>query len=152
MSDGESNHSGDFFPRLAFFALIAIVGFVGWRWLVPRSTLTADGRDPVWHDEIRQSIDEKRPAVVLFTANWCPACRQLHETALADPAVKEELRSGHTFIVVDLTRPTAADQMHYRAMGISAIPTIVRFDADGHETARAHGMPSDQMLAWLREN
>jgi thiol:disulfide interchange protein len=145
-----SESSANPFSRF-LLVLAALACLIGWRAFHPPSTFAAEGIDADWDASVRLSRFLHQPAVVLYTADWCPACQALHASALSDPAVREEL-SKHTFVTVDLTQQAPTAVAHCRAAGVSGIPTLIRYDADGHETARTHGMPADALAEWLRHD
>jgi thiol:disulfide interchange protein len=131
-------------------ALVVVVGLVlcgadGWH----HSRFEATGTDADWDAAARQSHDRNLPAVVLYTADWCCACQALHAGALADPAVGRELCYRHTFVVVDMTRPTATARSHAASAGVHAYPTLIKYDRDGHELDRTHGLSAEALVAWL---
>ena len=133
--------------NLAVVILIAGLLFYG---LHRPTTFAADGTDPDWDAAVRQSEYVKLPTVVLFTAGWCPSCQALHASVLSRGDVQEELHRHYVLYTVDLTHPSPAVQAHARKLGISAIPTLIRFDANQKETARTHGMSAEQTMEWLK--
>jgi thiol:disulfide interchange protein len=135
--------------RLTCFALGLVACLLGWRWMHPSTVFATDG-DPTWDSAVEQSRGSGQPAVVLFTADWCPPCRYLHANVLSRDDVESELRGHYTFVTVDLTNPTPATQARASKFGVSAIPTLIRYNADGKETARTHGLSPDGMIQWLR--
>ena len=75
----------------------------------------------------------------------------LHDNTLARSDVQEELRGHYRFVKVDLTSPTPAAQAHAEKLGIHAIPTMIRYDADGREADRTHYLNPQQMIEWLKQ-
>ncbi len=140
----------DAFTRIGTLALFVLLGFAAWRLMHPTTTFAADGLDPDWDRAVAESRSAHQPTVVLFTADWCPACQALHSDDLSRDDIRHELYAHFTFLRIDLTNPTATAQQHARKLGVSAIPTLIRYDATGKETDRTHYLPPDAMLAWLR--
>ena len=131
--------------------LLALAGLIGWMiYRPPHATFAADGTDASWDAAVARSRAIGRQTVVLFTADWCPACRALHQNVLTRDDVAAELLSHYTCHKVDLTSPTPQVQAHARQCGARAIPLLIRFDADGNETDRTHYLPPDKMIAWLK--
>jgi thiol:disulfide interchange protein len=105
-----------------------------------------------WNDAVRRSRETNRPALVLFTADWCPACRWFESNALVQPGVRGYMESRFTPIMVDLSRPDTPNQSLARQYNIRGFPTLVMYDRAGREVARTHALPADQLLAWLRSD
>ena len=91
------------------------------------------------------------PTLVLFTADYCGWCRRLHETVLTRPDVANEINSHYLMATVDLTNQGDVAVERAKRFGVSGIPVIIRFDADGKETSRTYYRPADSLLQWLRE-
>jgi len=136
--------------RLATIALFILLGVIAWRSFHPSTTFAADGLDPTWDSAVAQSRSANQPTVIIFTAGWCPACQALHADTLSQGDVRRELYGNFTVLNVDLTNPTRAEQQHAAKLGVSAIPTLIRYDRSGKETDRTHYLPPDAMLTWLR--
>src|SRR5688500_10856746 len=80
--------------------------------LSPRATLTLAEEaacSQAWNDAVRHSLSSGKPALVLFTADWCPGCRWF-EDALAEPKVRSYMNSRFTPIKVDLTQPDSPNE------------------------------------------
>ena len=137
--------------RILVAAAVGIVAFLGWRTFFPKSTFAADGIDPAWDRQVAISQATNRPALVLFTASWCGACRNLHENVLSRSEVRQAIYEKYTFVTVDMTEPSQATMQRAEKCGVNAYPTLIRFDADGRESDRTHGMSPDAMIAWLGE-
>lgn len=86
----------------------------------------------------------KKPLYVLFTATWCPACKEM-KINLQDPQVIAKLKSYVVYFVdTDKERAVA------RQYGIRAIPVSMIFDVNGSEVKRQIGkMPPQNFLIWL---
>lgn len=103
-----------------------------------------------WDAAVEQSKASGKPALVLFTADWCPACKRFEADALAREDVREHLRANYTLLVMDLSDRSGPNAEQAGRCGVRSIPTLIRYDHRGQEVARAHGMPGDALLAWLR--
>jgi len=131
--------------------LAVLVGLVlVYRSQHPSTRFAADGADVAWDYAVRTSQNSGQPTVVLFTANWCPACQMLHGDVLSRGDVRQELSSHYSFYTVDLSRPSPQVQAHARKLGVNAIPQLIRYDKNGDETDRANYLDPQQMIAWLR--
>jgi thiol:disulfide interchange protein len=130
---------------------IAILLAMGvYRILHPLTKFAPDPADADWTQAVQLSRETGEPAVVLFSASWCPTCQSLSQNVLSRDNVMHELNAHYIFYHVDLTNPTPAASARARRFGVSGIPLLVRYDKDGNETARANFMDADQMIAWLK--
>jgi thiol:disulfide interchange protein DsbD len=135
--------------KLLVAVLVVLAGTIGYRALHPSLAFAADGTDAAWDAAAREARESGKPTIVLFTADWCPACRALH-AAFARPDVADELDHYYCF-KMDLTRPTPQAQRHARQFGANYIPLMVRFDREGNETGRTNSMPVNQLVQWLKD-
>jgi len=94
----------------------------------------AGGEDPTpapsRQDTRKARRDESSVRLLLFTAGWCPACRQLERSG-----VIEKFSAAHPQVSierVDIDKEGARASQY----GIRAIPTVVMTDPDGLELAR----------------
>ncbi len=133
---------------LAILGVLCVMLF--YRMGHPSTTFAADGTDPDWDSAVRLSQETGQPTVVLFTADWCGCCRSLHANVLSRSDVQEELQRHFNFYTVDLSSPTPQVQAHARKLGVSGIPLLIRYDVNGKETERTHGMSPEQMIDWLK--
>jgi thiol:disulfide interchange protein len=131
--------------------LLAILAFIGWKFFThPHTTFAVDGTDPAWDAAVARSRSAHRPTIILFTADWCPACRALHQGGLARTDIAAELLSHYSLYSVDLTNPGPQAREHARQYGARYIPLLIRYDADGNETARTNYLPPDKLLEWVK--
>ncbi|HET6246179.1 MAG TPA: thioredoxin fold domain-containing protein [Tepidisphaeraceae bacterium] len=152
MADEQGVPERSFFSEnghiIAIVAVVLVAAGVAYK-LHPRSTFAADGLSPRWDATVEQAQAAHMPALVLFTADWCPACRALHENVLGRDDVQNEINGHYMMITVDLTSQGPASVARAQKYGVSGIPTLIRFDADGKETDRVHYIPPEQMISWL---
>ncbi len=147
-SDIDSN---DVMIRLGVGALVLILAVVGWRVFHPKTVFAADGTDWRWDSAVEQSKASHQPALVLVTADWCPACRNLHANVLAQSQVRSEIDSHYTYLVLNMTNPTRAESERAQKLNITYFPTLIRYDRDGNESGRTNFLSQQAMLDWLRE-
>ncbi len=136
--------------RLLAFALMAGVMVMGWRFLGPKDAMARDGWISNWDTAVERAMDSGKPALVFFTADWCPACKDLESTTLRDSNLRDYLRANFTLIVVDLTDRTGPGAQRAMEFGVQSIPTLIRYDTQNREVSRTHGMPADSMIQWLQ--
>lgn len=122
-----------------------------------------DGADLVRAALKEASAGNKR-VILLFGANWCPYCRQLHALLESDPEVRALVRSS--FVVVPLDVGTSARNRNtdlidrYRApVFTDGVPSVVVIDAEGRRIAPTSDNPwsakdrieAGRVMAFLRK-
>jgi thiol:disulfide interchange protein len=138
--------------RRILVALIAAGVFAGWKYLGPKNALAQAGWIYDWDAAVAQSKQTGKPALVLFTADWCPPCKTFKSQVLADKEVQGYLRENYTLVVVDVTDRTGANARRASEFNVRGIPALILYNESGQEVARGGGMPADALLAWLRSN
>jgi thiol:disulfide interchange protein len=137
-------------------AALLVVAAIAYFMYRPGPTLTFAAEDAAWskswNDSVRRSQSTRKPALVLYTADWCPACRWFESNVLVRGDVRSYMESRYTPIMVDLTRPDSPNQAFARQYKIDVIPTLVLYNADGRELSRTNVLPPEQLLAWLRSD
>lgn len=128
--------------------LVGIIAFAGWKFFGPTPSMAGWNRD--WESGVAQSKSTGKPAVVLFTADWCGPCKQLKSETLADGKVQATLASGFTPVVVDLTDRGGPNDLVARDFAVRGIPTVILFDRNGREVKRTHGMGPEEFVGWLK--
>ena len=144
------NEDGGGYGLITRLVCVVLAVGVGAYMFKSRSKFEPDG-DPSWNSAVEQSQASGQPGLVLFTADWCGGCRYLHDNVLSRPDVRSELNDHHTFVTIDLTNPSQADSDRATKFHVSGIPTLIRFNADGKEVSRTHGLPPEKMLAWMQD-
>jgi thiol:disulfide interchange protein len=134
--------------KLLTVIILATLGLMAYRVFHPSTTFAADGIDTRWDAAVQESHDSHKPTIVLFTADWCPACRALHG-AFNRPDIASELDHYYCF-KVDLTHPSPQAQQHARQFGADYIPLMIRYDANQKETGRTNSLPPEQLVEWLK--
>jgi protein disulfide-isomerase len=128
-------------------ALLGIIAFGAWRYFGPKSAMAGWSHD--WDSAVAQSKTTGKPALVLFTADWCGPCRQLKSEVLSDATVKTTIETRFTPVIVDLSDRGGPNDRIAQDYGVQGIPTLIQFDARGKELKRTHGMSPDELVAWL---
>jgi thiol:disulfide interchange protein DsbD len=136
--------------RLILVALLAGGAVAGWKYLEPKNALAQAGWIYDWDAAVEQSRRTGKPALVLFTADWCGPCQTFKSRVLCAADVQTYLRANHTLVVVDVTSRTGASARRAADFNVRAIPALILYDESGRELARGGGMPADALLAWLR--
>src|SRR5882762_5469984 len=71
-------------------AILVLCGFFGWRAWRGGNALAAWGSS--WEKQVDQSEAQKKPQLVLFTADWCPACEDFEGNVLSKKEVTAKLQ------------------------------------------------------------
>jgi thiol:disulfide interchange protein DsbD len=87
----------------------------------------------------------QKPAMIVFAAEWCAACRVLDRSALADPAVAGEARRFVT-AKIDVTN----DDREAKRFAVTALPTILFVDSRGSETRVVGTIDAPALVAAMR--
>ncbi len=93
--------------------------------------LTERATSAVWTAYSHKALEEdlgKRLVLVDFTADWCPTCKVVEATALADDTVLAwKKRYDLVLLKVDMTRENPEGEALLRAVGSVSIPVIAIF-------------------------
>jgi thiol:disulfide interchange protein len=135
--------------KVGTVALIGLVLLFGYRWVYPRTHFEADGMDSSW-DAAADNRDKTEPSIVIFSAQWCPACQGLETNVLSRSDVRAEINRHYNVHFVDLTSPTIEVNRHANRLGVSSIPTLIFYNVNGSERMRNHGGSAEEMLSWLK--
>ncbi len=109
---------------MRLLALVLVAGALLWL-LLPRSAGFAweEFRADRLRDRIGQDL-----IVADFTADWCPTCKFLEQTVLADKNVRDwASRHDAVFVRVDLTDDDPEAEALLRALGSRSIPLLAIF-------------------------
>lgn len=93
------------------------------------------------HDEkiaAARAMNEKRPLMIDFTAEWCAACKELSKHTFADPRVIEKARAAK-FVAVKVDATNDEDPQVDAVKGkykVVGLPTVVIYDSSGKERKR----------------
>lgn len=137
-------HSGAFVWILMAAAVCVIVAL--W-WGAHRVEASA------WSSDIDTAIAEAgeagKPIFVLFTADWCGACKQFESEVLENAAVQNRLEK-FVLLRMDLTDGGGATGIAARKLGVRAIPTLLVFDSKGQPVELHEGaLPVPFFIDWL---
>ncbi|MBP7148796.1 MAG: thioredoxin family protein [Acidobacteria bacterium] len=140
----------DRFMRLASVALV-VVGVVQ----APALTSSQAGPEHVdWppYEEValQAALQQGRPVVIDFSADWCGPCKKLESKTFTDPRVAEKL-SGMARFKADLTQVDDRTEALREKFEVAGVPTIMFFNrgAEIAETRLTGYEDPDQFLARL---
>lgn len=116
-------------------ALAGVVLLVAALWISQPGVLAGKGNVemvPASTQAIEQAAQQGKPVVLVFTADWCPFCRQLERETLTDGEVA---RLAKQFVVlrVDMTSSTPPEETVQlaRRYGAEGLPTVAFLNAKG---------------------
>jgi thiol:disulfide interchange protein DsbD len=112
------------------FALI-----MGALWVAQPGVLAGKGQVnmlPASKTAILQAIDEGKPVVLVFSADWCPFCRRLERETFTDGEVAR-LAKDFAVFRVDMTSSTPPPETVELAKkyGAEGLPTVAFLNARG---------------------
>jgi thiol:disulfide interchange protein DsbD len=85
-------------------------------------------------DELNQALAQAkgRPVMLDLYADWCVACKEFEKYTFSDTRVQAALNNS-VLLQADVTANNAQDQALLQHLQVLGLPTIVFFDAQGHE-------------------
>jgi thioredoxin 1 len=130
-------------------AVLALAAVFGYRHFAGPGRAMAGWKSD-WDIGLQEAERSGKPMLVLFTADWCPPCKQMKSEVLSDPQVASRLRTEFTLVIVDLTQRGGPNQQTANTYGVRSIPTLIRFNENGEQVARLSGGVSREfLLQWL---
>jgi thiol:disulfide interchange protein len=133
----------------AILIVILVVGaFFGYRsWRGGSSALAAWNGN--WEKGVDDSHAQKKPQLVLFTADWCPACKDFEENVLSRKDVTAKLQEQFILTKIDLTSRGGPTSQIAQEFGVRVIPTLVIVRPDGSRSDFLTGSVSaDHLDDW----
>lgn len=97
-------------------------------WIAQPGVLAGKGQVtllPASKAAIQQAVDEGKPVILVFSADWCPFCRQLERETLTDGEVARLAKQFAVFRV-DMTSSTLPPETEElaRKYGAEGLPTV----------------------------
>ena len=125
----------DFLP----YIIVAVVGlFLG---SVLMEVFTGGSNKPgiVWEpyseEAFKTAVEQKKPVMIYFAADWCGPCHILREDVFTDADVRAEAERFARF-KVDVTKEEPAAVAIQARYSAAALPTVVFIDSTGSERVR----------------
>jgi thiol:disulfide interchange protein DsbD len=131
-------------------AILVLSGFFGWRAWRGGNALAAWGSS--WEKQVDQSEAQKRPQLVLFTADWCPACEDFESHVLTKKDVTAKLQEQFILTQIDLSDRAGPNNGIAATFGVKVIPTLVIVGPDGSRSDYLTGSVSEERLFDWIEN
>jgi thiol-disulfide isomerase/thioredoxin len=131
------------------FTVLVICAFFGYRaWRGGSHALAAWGGN--WEKQVDQATAERRPQLVLFTADWCPACEDFEDKVLSKKDVTAKLQEQFILTKVDLSDRRGPNNQIAATFGVKVIPTLVIVGPDGSRSDYlTGGVPEERLYEWI---
>lgn len=116
-------------------ATLGIILIVGALWVAQPGVLAGKGEvnvQPASKAAIEMAVQEGKPVILMFTADWCPYCKQLERETLTDGEVAR-LAERFAVLRVDMTssNPPAETVELAKQYGAVGLPTVAFLSPQG---------------------
>ena len=129
--------------RVLFLIILAMTAFtvIGKLW-APKEKIP-------WRTDVAAAREESRrdgkPALLYFTASWCPPCQRMKSETWGHVDVESKLQ-GYVPVKIDIDTDHETAQRYE----ISAVPTLIVLDNEGSVTKRITGfMDAAEFVFWI---
>ena len=111
--------------------VILIIGAIAFYFTTPRHV---EGVQWIPYDKVllTQAVNENRPVILDFYADWCPPCKELDEKVFTAPEVVK-LSKNFQNIRVDLTKRHLEQDLLLKRYQVRGVPTMVFLNKQGRE-------------------
>ena len=99
----------------------------------PKTVLTEQ-----WSKLLARAKKNKRPVVVMFSADWCAPCKAIKEFMHSSSTVRKALKKG-TFTIIDVDEYRGPAHRLIAGVNPTKLPTIVRVDYTGRKVVECFG-------------
>jgi thiol:disulfide interchange protein DsbD len=116
----------------------------------------AEKSSPNWQkysqEVYEQSLQNDKPVVVDFYADWCIPCKELDAMTFSDPDVIEKMKEFDNY-KVDMTKTMSDRTERIRnKFDIVGMPTVILINSKGEEVKRITGfVNAEEFLSYLNK-
>ncbi|HVK61595.1 MAG TPA: cytochrome c biogenesis protein CcdA, partial [Bdellovibrionales bacterium] len=94
------------------------------------STTTKLPWQPFSDDALKTAIDQKKPVIIDFYADWCAACVELEKDTFPDPRIQAQA-GDFVWLKVDATEESAELDRVRKIYEVVGLPTMIFYDKNG---------------------
>ncbi|ARU95341.1 protein-disulfide reductase DsbD [Tatumella citrea] len=140
-------------------ALVAARPLQDWAFATPGGTVSQAPTLPFHNintvSELQQQLGQAQGKITMVDlyADWCVACKEFEKYTFTDPQVRQEF-GQFRLVQANVTANSAQDNALLTHLNVLGLPTLLFFDANGHEIpdSRVTGyMNASEFLAHLRK-
>ncbi len=96
------------------------------------------------------AVQQGKPMLLNFTADWCPPCQDMKKRTLPDVRVQQLLSEKYVPVKVDLTNPGPAQNALAEHYGVNGIPSYLIANSQGEVISQQVGfVAADDFVGWL---
>ena len=113
-----------------YYAYPLISDYIPWQAPKQAAIQTKINWEPYSENALSQAIQQHKPVIIDFSAEWCEACHELDKHTFTDNQV-QTLSERFVMLKVDATETTNEVQQISKKYNVVGLPTIVFIDASG---------------------
>ena len=80
---------------------------------------------------LKRAVQESKPVLIDFGADWCKPCKRMHAEVFVDPTIDKRLRTEFIPVMIDATEMTPPIYKLVKEYRVGTLPTIIFLDPQG---------------------